>query len=430
MFITFGTLNKKCLLFIIVPLSALLRLWLVPKSQNKNIFLHTYLKFITRFLNFIPWIIFNKNNSTTSSEISQNKPRGYSHQDSTHCVCLSDLNTQSKAIPIYREERSTTIDTIEIKIKNNETNKKIKYIFLLLLIGILDFIAVNLNSIISFTKIYNEKTTGVISTSLTARLFIIILLSYFILSNEKLNKSHYFSIIIILIMVILINVQSFFIENNGNYFFIFLAMFIPEFIYSLMYVLGAKYIILTQGNIYKLLCFNGVIGMILSMLLQFILSYINCAKYEKYFLNFENFCYEDHFRTMFNSLELTSFFDFLFMVLIIIINLVQTISIWLTIFYFSVNHFGAIYSIPLFYQCFIDQSILQLNIWNIILYIFGSLIIIFMSFVYNKIIILKFFGMEKDDNQQTDEDSRKDSLIIPTSNDPAEFTINGLDSSN
>ena len=169
--------------------------------------------------------------------------------------------------------------------------------------------------------------------------------------------------------------------------------------------------------------------MIISMLFQFILSYITCSQLEKYFLEFDNFCYEDRFRTMFNSFELTSFFDFLFMVLIVIINLVQTISIWLTIFYFNVNHFAAIYSIPLFYQFLVVKNDLNLTTWKIVFYFFESFIIILMSFVYNEIIILRFFGLdESDNNHQIVEGSGKDSLISTTKDDTSEFVINGLDS--
>ena len=78
-----------------------------------------------------------------------------------------------------------------------------------------------------------------------------------------------------------------------------------------------------------------------------------------------------------------------FTVPLIIINFCEIWSIWLLISNFSVNHFGAICScsIQLFAICF---NIKNIQLGNYIVYTIGSIIIIFMAFVYNEIIILKF----------------------------------------
>ena len=93
------------------------------------------------------------------------------------------------------------------------------------------------------------------------------------------------------------------------------------------------------------------------------------------------------------------------------------------------NHFAAIYSIPLFYQYLVAKNDLNLTTWKTVFYFFESFIIILMSFVYNEIIILRFFGLdESDNNNQIVEGSGKDSLISSAKDDTSEFVINGLDS--
>ena len=52
-----------------------------------------------------------------------------------------------------------------------------------------------------------------------------------------------------------------------------------------MYVYGVKYLSMTNVNIYKLLFFVGIIGMILSELLQIIIHFVrNCDTIETFFL--------------------------------------------------------------------------------------------------------------------------------------------------
>ena len=72
-------------------------------------------------------------------------------------------------------------------------------------------------------------------------------------------------------------------------------------------------------------------------------------------------------------------FEGFFTLLSILVNFLEMWSIWLLIFKFSVNHFGAICSIPLFFICFISEEI----DFSLIMIILGSIIIIFMTFVYN-----------------------------------------------
>ena len=62
MFISLGELNKKCLLFIFVPILIILRWFLESQFniENKNLFFNSFLRFFSCSLNFIPWIFLIK----------------------------------------------------------------------------------------------------------------------------------------------------------------------------------------------------------------------------------------------------------------------------------------------------------------------------------------------------------------------------------
>ena len=78
--------------------------------------------------------------------------------------------------------------------------------------------------------------------------------------------------------------------------------------------------------------------------------------------------------------------------LLILMNFYEIWAKWLLIFNFSVNHYGAICAIPLIFIFTFKNGT---GIGNSIVYIIGNAIIIFMAFVYNEIIILRFCGLDK-----------------------------------
>ena len=99
--------------------------------------------------------------------------------------------------------------------------------------------------------------------------------------------------------------------------------------------------------------------------------------------NFQGMIESFNFKEIINS--------FYFSISLVSINFGEILFIWLLIFNFSVNHLGAICSTLLFAFCF---TISQLQPVHYIVYIIGSVIITFMTFVYNEIIILRFCGFD------------------------------------
>ena len=73
-------------------------------------------------------------------------------------------------------------------------------------------------------------------------------------------------------------------------------MILPELLFSVMYVFGAKYLSISKGNIFKLLLIEGIMGMILSILLQIIAYFfIPCKSIQesRFFIGKVPFCDND-----------------------------------------------------------------------------------------------------------------------------------------
>ena len=170
-----------------------------------------------------------------------------------------------------------------------------------------------------------------------------------------------------------------------------------------MYVYGAKYLSMTNVNIYKLLFFDGIIGMILSELLQIISHFVkNCDKIETFFFEDAPYCNGKIIKTMIGSFKgLKNPFNIIYSILLVIIHFCETWSIWLLIINFSVNHYAAFNSISLFFNFLNFDDIDPVCI-------LGIIIIFFTVLVYNEIIILKFYNLNKNTAVEISKRSMKD----------------------
>ena len=160
-----------------------------------------------------------------------------------------------------------------------------------------------------------------------------------------------------------------------------------------MYVVGEKYLSLTNGNIYEFLFFDGIIGMILSILLQVITYFfIKDRSIVGYFseIVLSNNDGETNLKTMICNFVNIKKEGILASIPLILANFFETWAIWLLIFNISVDHFASFYSILLFVN-FIYKE----HIGIIIVRILGFAVIIFSLLIYNEIIILRFFDLDK-----------------------------------
>ena len=182
------------------------------------------------------------------------------------------------------------------------------------------------------------------------------------------------------------------------------------------YFSGIIYLRSSQGNVYKLLFINGIISLILSGILQFALSFLNCNNYSDFFYDKDQICYGDRINTIIDILKDLELNKFLFLsILLIISTFIVLISIWLLIYNYTTIHFATIYTIPSFILFFIENIGKTIVIYYIIMF----LIIILMALIYNEIIILNFCGLEKETKMEiikrSDDDLAKKTNSVNTS---------------
>lgn len=173
---------------------------------------------------------------------------------------------------------------------------------------------------------------------------------------------------------------------------------------SLEYVLGGLYLNKTEGNIFKLCFFIGIFGFLFLIIIQIIYG-VSSLNYEDIFYYFDE---ENKNKISINFLEFLVNFEKkdLSSFLKMIINCILYYSQWYIIYNFSPNHLGAIESIS-------NLLLVLLNNNNGVnpFYIIGSIIIIFMVFVFNEFIILRFCGLEKNTKIEIDKRAAEEESI-------------------
>ena len=376
-------------------------------ESEKNIFFFSFLRFFSRSLNFILWLVLKKSLSfqrdkKDEEENSQKLDEGFSsiHDDSEEVNnCVKSASIVSETI-LYKQK-------MEIKKKYllKQYKAKDKLIFFT---GILDFIATTTKYIFVNLKYIQKVSGGLYILSSCARLALMISLSYCFINNQKLQKHQYFSAITILIVAIISSILSLIIEDrdyNNNFWLKLILMSVPEILYCIMYICGAYYLV-KKGNIYKLLFFNGIIGLILSTIIQLVVNFFDCNNIKDFFSK-DLICEDEKIKTMFKNFTNFENFGGLLTFLLILIDFIEIICIWFIIYYFSIAHFAAVYLIPSFFEYIINHRNYKYEAF----YIIGCVIIIFMALIYNEIIILKFCGFDTNTKIEITKRAIRDSYI-------------------
>ena len=385
----------------------------------------SFIKFFSRCLTFILWIILyksqknesenkNKKNENENKEkiielyIAQNKSEE-NNRDTNNEKNIESKNditlikTKKIFLPeyiLYEEKLKEKNEIIKKKFKANN--------FILLYTLILGFIGTTLKYIFSKIK-YRENISGGLTVLASCiRLFICAICSYCFLGVKIFERHQYFSSSIILIIAADISILSYFIEdkkNNEDFLLKLALLAIPEIIYCFMYIFGYIYLIKTQGNVYRLIFFNGIFALIFSVLLQYIITFFNCNDSMKnlFVENFE-FCNGKKYKTIIENLKSFKDFGGYLTFILTIINFFEIICIWLLIYNFSVNHFAAIYTIPSFFVFIFQENDFNYRIY----YIIGCLIIILMALIYNEIIILNFCGLNRNTKNEITKRANKE----------------------
>ena len=157
-----------------------------------------------------------------------------------------------------------------------------------------------------------------------------------------------------------------------------------------------RYLLKSKGNVYYLLFINGIISITLSILLQIIFSFFSCHK-SKIFVDKFNYCDEDgKYNNILSNLKSFNDFGGWLSIGIILTFCIENICTYLVTYYFSLNHYGALFAIPTYLRFVIDDYNLLLRIYYIIM----GIIIVFMTLVYTEILILRFWGLESNTKEE------------------------------
>ena len=422
--IKFGLINNKWILFLLVPtLIYIGRKFEENLGASQNLFYTQFLKFFSRSFSCILWIILYKsiNKEKKDSKINSriNTEALFPSSECDSQSYKTDKNDNNENIPKITTSIISQKDLYEIRMEEKEKNLKIELsrkerinYLILILSGIFDFIGSSTKYIFKYIK-YREYVSGGLSILTSCvRLVVFAILSYFLLEYKKLEKHHYFSAMIIGIIVILIFVLSIFLEDkkyNDYYLLKIIFLFSPEILYCFIYTCGAIYLIRTQGNIYKLVFFNAIIGLFLSIIFQIILTTrFKCSDFKKYFVDNFEFCDGEKIESVLENLKNFKNFGGVLGIFLFMNKFVEIFFIWLLIYYFSVNHFASVYILPSFIDLFFKDN----KFYNKIIYIGGFFIIFLMTLIYNEIFILYFWGLEKNTQKEIIKRSSDDTISI------------------
>ena len=145
-----GEIKFKSLLFFLAPLFIALRGYLETKikQKNKNFFFNGFLRFLSRSLTSILWILFKRNMAFKKKEkekIMYSQRNGINSNENF-------LKNNKKFINQFDlEKEKDEKKLMEIKSKKSKIN-----LYILIFIAFLDFFSITINMLISELKIQEE----------------------------------------------------------------------------------------------------------------------------------------------------------------------------------------------------------------------------------------------------------------------------------
>ena len=225
-------------------------------KENHNLFLMPFLNYLSKILNFILWFILFNNVKEISRKrkIIKNNP-----------ILTEKIDIERKKTDSSIRMSQTELNILEKRKK--ERIKLVKKIIFLIIIGILDFVCTFINNILSQTD--KNKNLGNLTLFSFTRFIAIYCFSYFFIFHKNVHIHQTISIIIIIIITISLNLYAIIIKEPSYHYYIYgSSVFISEIIFGITYVLGYKYLLISDGNIYKLLFYDGLISLILLLFSQ------------------------------------------------------------------------------------------------------------------------------------------------------------------
>ena len=374
MWIELGIINYKIIIPLIYPFFSQIRR-LLHNDDKKPIF-----SFFTNFCGyllsgFIYLIIRIRTRRMNSKDI-----------ESVNTIIKKESNKELIASNIEASKVSTPYQ-IENEIdkekkRHKMERQKAKYLYILLLV----FIYLIPMFIDSYTAIDNELNFGTSSSiSLFFDIIFYIGLSRVIL-GDKIYSHQIFSSIIIICSIIIVIILYLIKDNlTKNIFLNLFLIIIITCLYSLFNILEKKYFIKYMASPYHFMFITGIYALAFILLYEIFTVII--------------FGFDTDFNGIFYQFK-ANFQEYKGLYILIFIGDVISAFVWLagihlTVYFFSPCHFIISESISQIISTFLDNTIKGFPVHEKIIIIFLFIIILFATLIYNEIVIINIWSLNK-----------------------------------
>jgi hypothetical protein len=314
--------------------------------------------------------------------------------------------------------------------------KLLKEIFTLFILGLIFLFATILKlTFFIYSNDNNDSLIILLFTSCIIRFLIMLIFSLFFLKEpEKIYRHQIFSIFFILSLAIIYFFTV--IEYSKENFIRFIFLISSDILYSLFYIGGKEYILITYKSPFKMLFFVGIICFILTCILYFIIinsNYKNNIIHEFFVYHLKEIIKEEanndniyiNIANYFEELKSNIFLLIPKLILIFLNNFFE----WQILSFFSVNHFNSSYFLYIIIFTFINENFPN-KFW---VFISFYILVVFFLLIFNEIIIIYSFSLERN----TIHEQRMRSLIdekdynemerFYTETEPIEDELNNID---
>ena len=366
MIISFGYLSKKMLIPLLIPLVYLLRHFVLEQANNEkenneisSIFINTFIASLSYSINIL---------------------------------LLGIENELIKSIRKSKQNKEFDNQLLieKIKIEKKKTKKRILF---LIIISIYNFFNLQAYDLIKILMPDNYKQYYFYSISITVFFLSTALFSYLLL-GIKIYKHQILSMIISPILSILMFIV--FITDLVNesitktFLYLIICLLVRNFRFILMVfgkLIMEKYYV-TQT---KLLSYFGICGLILSLI-------TNCFSYFIEFPDYEN---EKYFygKRLLNIFDYWKYMKKGYFIFSIFLWFIENYLIWFCISGFSPNHYiifrnisSILVILPDIYK---EEQFGEFDIWIKIFSSFGLFGIYICGLIFNEIIIIRIWNLEK-----------------------------------
>ena len=430
MFIKCVTMTKKYILLILFPIFKIIGIALEKKllfekvkDLYSNLFIIPFLISLGNILCVFLWIFRIKLN-LRKNETLKDKPN-----IEESFIKDRESKTRSKKrgmsqVEIFKEEI----------IKKNQM-KLLKEIFILFFLGLIFLIATILNfAFFIYSKEKKDNLIILLFTSCIIRFLLMLIFSLFFLKEpDKIYRHQKFSLLFIVSLAIIYFFTAF--ECSKEAFIRFSFLIGSDILYSLFYIGGKKYILITYKSPFKMIFFVGIICFILICILYFIFMDNNDNIIIEFFSDHlqkiigididikKNDIYINFYR-YFDKINNNIFLLIPKLILIFLNNFFE----WQILSFFSINHFNSSYFLYIIILPFINENVL--NFW---IFISFYILVVFFLLIFNEIIIIYSFSLEKNTIHEkrmrsiVDEKNNYEMGRVSLETDPNEDDLNNID---